>query len=76
MIQEAQEQLDLDPVNEICQRFYPNQINVLQATTQTQYWLDSKKKWFVLYLSNEFNLKFWKFIGWTVPTRLITSTFI
>ena len=44
MIQEAQEQLDLDPVNEICQRFYPNQINVLQATTQTQYWLASKKK--------------------------------
>jgi len=34
------EQLDLDPVSEICQKFYPNQINVLQATTQTQYWLN------------------------------------
>lgn len=31
---------DLDPVNEICQRYYPNQINCLQATTQTQYWLN------------------------------------
>lgn len=28
----------LDPISKICLKFYPDQIDVLQASTQIQYW--------------------------------------
>lgn len=31
-------QENLDPITEICLRLYPDQSDVLQATTQLQYW--------------------------------------
>ena len=30
--------MDLDPITEICNRLYPNQENVLQATSDIPYW--------------------------------------
>lgn len=37
--QEADSENDeLDPITELCLALYPEQKNVLQATTETQYW--------------------------------------
>jgi len=49
------EQLDLDPISEICVKLYPNQVNVLQATTQIQYWLNGPDPldYINIYLSND-----------------------
>lgn len=51
------EQLELDPISEICIKLYPNQVNVLQATTQIQYWLNGPDPldYINIYINNDEN---------------------
>ena len=36
--QESDCSSELDPVSELCLKIYPDQVNVLQAVSQLQYW--------------------------------------
>ena len=51
------EQLELDPISEICIKLYPSQVNVLQATTQLQYWLNGPDPldYINIYVNNDEN---------------------
>ena len=36
--QESEISTDFDPISETCLKVYPDQVNVLQAVSQQQYW--------------------------------------
>ena len=42
--QESVNSTDFDPISEACLKVYPDQVNVLQAVSQQQYWYVYKEE--------------------------------